>query len=72
MSFAQPIPAAPATLPDERGRFGAFGGAFVPEILVPALEALKAAYAEAQADPAFQAEYHALLREYVGRPTALT
>lgn len=58
--------------PDARGRFGKYGGAFVPEILVPALEALQAAYAEAQDDDAFQEEYHALLREYVGRPTPLS
>ena len=60
------------TLPDARGRFGAYGGAFVPEILAPAFDALRAAYAEAQADPAFDAEWRSLLREYVGRPTPLT
>ena len=59
-------------LPDERGRFGAFGGAFVPEILHPVLEDLKAAWAEAQGDDAFWAEYRRLLRDYVGRPTPLT
>ncbi|NNF58069.1 MAG: tryptophan synthase subunit beta, partial [Rhodothermaceae bacterium] len=57
------------TAPDWRGRFGDYGGAFVPEILWPVLEELKTAYAEAQIDPAFLAEYHQLLREYVGRPT---
>lgn len=60
------------TLPDARGRFGAYGGAFVPEILVPALDALTTAYAEAREDEAFLSEYHALLNEYVGRPTPLT
>ncbi len=60
------------TLPDARGRFGAFGGAFVPEILHPVLEDLKAAWAEAQDDAAFWAEYRSLLRDYVGRPTPLT
>lgn len=58
--------------PDATGHFGPYGGAFVPETLVPALEALKAAYAEARQDPAFWAEYRALLEEYVGRPTPLT
>lgn len=58
--------------PDHDGRFGPFGGAYVPEILVPALEALKASYAEAQADPDFQTEFESLLHEYVGRPTPLT
>jgi len=58
--------------PDERGYFGDFGGAFVPEILIPALEELIEAFAEAEHDPAFQARYHGLLRDYVGRPTALT
>jgi tryptophan synthase beta chain len=59
----------PETLP---GRFGRFGGAYVPETLVPALDALKAAWADAQADPAFRAELDGLLAEYVGRPTPLT
>ncbi|MGB0649669.1 MAG: tryptophan synthase subunit beta [Rhodothermales bacterium] len=59
-------------LPDVRGYFGDFGGSFVPEILVPALEELTAAFEEAKHDPSFQAQYHGLLRDYVGRPTALT
>lgn len=53
------------------GRFGEFGGIYVPEILVPALEALEAAFLEARDDPAFQAELGALLAEYAGRPTPL-
>ncbi len=60
------------TLPDARGRFGAYGGAFVPEILAPAFDALGAAWDEAKADPAFWAEWRTLLREYVGRPTPLS
>ncbi|MEM9663620.1 MAG: tryptophan synthase subunit beta [Bacteroidota bacterium] len=60
------------TAPDAAGHFGPYGGTFVPEILIPALDELKAAYAEAQHDPAFQATFHELLRTYVGRPTALT
>lgn len=59
-------------LPDATGHFGPYGGAFVPEILWPVLEELKAAYADAQTDPAFAAELQALLRDYVGRPTPLT
>lgn len=60
--------AAPATT----DRFGPFGGRYVPETLIPALDELEDAFAVAQADPAFLAELDQLLREYVGRPTALT
>lgn len=58
--------------PTETGRFGDYGGIFVPEILVPAVEELLVAYREAQQDEAFQAELSQLLRDYVGRPTPLT
>ena len=58
-------------VPDARGRFGPYGGRFVPETLMFALEQLDAAYREAKADPAFQAEFHRLLNEYVGRPSPL-
>ncbi len=54
------------------GRFGAFGGFYVPEILVPALEQLEAAFLEAQTDAAFQSELADLLTKYAGRPTPLT
>jgi tryptophan synthase beta chain len=54
------------------GRFGAFGGAYVPEILMPALEELEAAFLAAQEDPEFQAELGELLSKYAGRPTPLT
>jgi tryptophan synthase beta chain len=54
------------------GRFGGFGGAFVPEILMPALEELEAAFLAAQADEGFQAELAELLAKYAGRPTPLT
>lgn len=64
---AQPAP----TLPDSRGRFGDYGGTFVPETLVGALEGLKAAYSQARADPSFGAELDGLLRTLVGRPTPL-
>ncbi|MFO7845118.1 MAG: tryptophan synthase subunit beta [Bacteroidota bacterium] len=58
--------------PTKQGYFGKYGGKFVPEILIPALEELEAAFEEAQADPGFMDEYHHLLEEYVGRPTKLT
>jgi tryptophan synthase beta chain len=54
------------------GRFGRFGGCYVPEILVPALEQLEAAFLDAQHDPAFTAELNDLLANYAGRPTPLT
>jgi tryptophan synthase beta chain len=54
------------------GRFGRFGGCYVPEILVPALEQLEGAFLEAEQDPAFQAELKELLATYAGRPTPLT
>jgi len=54
------------------GRFGRFGGCYVPEILVPALEQLEAAFLDAQDDPAFGAELNGLLANYAGRPTPLT
>jgi len=60
-----------ATLPDARGRFGPYGGRYVPETLMPALEQLAAAYEEACADPEFQKELDFLLRQYVGRPSPL-
>lgn len=52
-------------------RFGPYGGRYVPETLVPALDELAAAYAEARSDPSFVAELEALLRDYAGRPTPL-
>ena len=54
------------------GRFGRFGGAYVPEILMPALEQLEAAFLDAQDDPAFRTELEELLGRYAGRPTPLT
>jgi len=58
--------------PDKGGYFGKFGGKFVPEILVPAINDLENAFNIYKDDPTFLAEYHELLEEYVGRPTALT
>jgi tryptophan synthase beta chain len=57
--------------PDSRGRYGLFGGRYVPETLVAPLEELERAYAEAQADPLFHAELDSLLRDFAGRPTPL-
>ena len=54
------------------GRFGEYGGAYVPEILLPALEEVEAAFLEAQQDPGFQLELTGLLSTYAGRPTPLT
>jgi len=57
--------------PDKRGYYGAYGGKFVPETLMPALAELEAAYAAARDDNAFQEEFARLCRDYVGRPTPL-
>ena len=57
--------------PDERGRYGAFGGKFVPESLMAALADLEAAYEEARSDDEFQSELQAQLASFVGRPTTL-
>ncbi len=59
-------------LPDERGRFGKYGGRFVPETLMPALALLEAGAREARADPAFTAAFEAELKDWIGRPTPLT
>jgi len=56
----------------DTGRFGPFGGAYVPEILMPALEELEAAFVACRTDTGFQAELHELLTKYAGRPTPLT
>ena len=58
-------------MPDERGRFGDFGGRFVPETVMGALDELVAGWEAARADPAFRAELERLGRDYVGRPTPL-
>ena len=59
-------------LPDERGRFGPFGGRYVPETLVPAFERLEQGVKDHLHEPSFQEEFRRELREWVGRPTALT
>jgi tryptophan synthase beta chain len=61
-----------STLPQTPGRFGPYGGRYVSETLMPALEELTAAWEHFSADPTFRAELDRLLRDYVGRPTPLT
>ncbi len=60
-----------STVPDERGRFGDFGGRFVPETLTKALDELSQQYQQAIQDPTFLPELDALLHDYVGRPSPL-
>ena len=67
--LSQPSP--DASLPDENGRFGEFGGRFVPETLVAALDQLNDEYKKAQQDPSFQQELDGLLRDFVGRASPI-
>ncbi|MEW6247073.1 MAG: tryptophan synthase subunit beta [Nitrospirota bacterium] len=60
-----------SSLPDKRGRFGQYGGRYVPETLMPALLELEDAYLKARTDRRFQAEFNHYLKRYVGRPTPL-
>jgi len=60
-----------AVLPDKRGYFGAYGGRFIPEVLMPALEELEEAYRLAREDPEFHGELDKYLKHYVGRPSPL-
>jgi tryptophan synthase beta chain len=60
------------TLPDARGRYGSFGGRYVPEVLIPALDELTEAWVRLRDDPTFRSQLDELLRDYVGRPSALT
>jgi tryptophan synthase beta chain len=64
------IPAAPA-VPDTRGRYGPYGGRYVPETLMAPLEELERAYADARSDPKFQSQLAKLLHDFAGRPTPL-
>jgi len=66
------IPWVPPPVQERRGYFGPYGGRYVPETLIPALEELELAFREAVEDPEFQREFEGLLRTYVGRPTPLT
>ena len=72
MEHAFFFPAAPGTPPTAEGYFGAFGGRFVPQALVAAVDQVAAEYERAKADPAFVARFEDLLAHYVGRPSALT
>ena len=56
---------------DEKGYYGVFGGSFVPEMLYPNMETLQESYLEIMNEPAFKEEFHALLKDYVGRPSPL-
>jgi tryptophan synthase beta chain len=60
------------TVPDARGRFGAYGGRYAPEVLIPALEELEAAWRTLRDDPVFRGDLAALLADFVGRPTPIT
>ena len=64
-------PSSTAQVPDTLGRFGRFGGKYVPETLMPALTELETVYQQYRNDPGFQAELQQLLRDYVGRATPL-
>ena len=66
------IPTNLAGLPDDRGYYGEFGGRFVPETIIPALDELEAAYAAAMSDPQFHRQLANLQRTYTGRPTPIT
>jgi tryptophan synthase beta chain len=66
------FPSTSYSAPDDTGHFGTYGGAFVPEILTPVLEELRAAYKTYKDDPDFKEEFRHHLREYVGRPTPLS
>lgn len=65
------MPKAAPDLPDELGHFGEYGGRFVPETLIPALDQLAGEYEKAKRDPEFQEELDYFRREYIGRPTPL-
>jgi tryptophan synthase beta chain len=58
--------------PDARGRFGAYGGRYAPEVLIPALDELSDAWSRLRVDPAFRGELERLARDFVGRPTPIT
>ena len=74
MTLTDPRPDAAdgSSVPDEQGHFGRFGGRFVPEALVAALDQVAAEYALARVDPGFRAELDGLLRDYTGRPSPVT
>lgn len=72
MSSARRAPVVQPAVPDAKGRYGAFGGRYVPETLVPALDRLQTGVERYLHDPEFQAEFKHELKTWVGRPTALS
>jgi tryptophan synthase beta chain len=72
MSMVMPVNDGQARWPDAGGKFGPYGGRFVPETLMPVLDEVIEAYEELRTDPGFRAEYEHLLRTYVGRPSPLS
>ena len=70
-TLLRPFPSTARPAPDDLGRFGSFGGRFVPETLMDALNQLAAAYEQAKADPEFQRRLDDYLKHYVGRPSPL-
>ena len=72
MTITDGAPQSAMDEPDRTGRFGDFGGRFVPETLVPACQELERGFAEAWADPTWRAELDQVLRDYAGRPSAFT
>ena len=68
---AQSLPDSRSRLPDRQGRFGPFGGQFVPETLMAALAELEGVYRKAHRDRSFRRELDAYLQDYAGRPTPL-
>jgi tryptophan synthase beta chain len=69
--LTKPLPKSLRTGPDHRGHFGAFGGRYVAETLMPLILEVERAFEEAKRDPAFDAEFRRLLTHYVGRPSPL-
>src|SRR5215471_15214542 len=70
-AMSQPTPSPWSQWPDPRGRFGEFGGRYIPETLVDPIDELERAYDAARADETFHAELRRLLRSFAGRPTPL-
>ncbi len=71
VTYFTPSPEGSFRSPNEHGYYGNFGGAYIPEMLYPNVEELKTQYLKIMAEPSFQEQYKALLKEYVGRPTPL-
>src|SRR5690606_725708 len=69
LEFAMQMADTPYSFPDASGHFGPYGGIFVSETLIPAIEELRLAYEAARKDPEFMAEFEYELKHYVGRPS---